>query len=151
MKLKQGFSLIELLVVVAIIGILAAIGTVGYNNYISNAQGAASTANAKQIADALAVEDSKANVCTTNVLSDCFNSLTGAANIPVCDPTKLGTKDYSVSNGAIAFIAISAGTPAIGSPGTQGYVAAVPANTNNIISACGKGTDVTLIPLSRLQ
>jgi prepilin-type N-terminal cleavage/methylation domain-containing protein len=33
-KIKHGFSLIKLLVVVAILGILAATGTVGYQNYI---------------------------------------------------------------------------------------------------------------------
>ena len=33
-KLASGFSLIELLVVVAIIGILAAVGIVGYQGYI---------------------------------------------------------------------------------------------------------------------
>jgi type IV pilus assembly protein PilA len=63
MKLKSGFSLIELLVVVAIIGILAAIGTVGYNNYISQAQTAAYLANDKQISDALIVEDAQLTKC----------------------------------------------------------------------------------------
>ena len=56
-KIESGFSLIELLVVVAIIGILAAVGTVGYGNYIKSSKLKATAANVSNLASALGTED----------------------------------------------------------------------------------------------
>ena len=50
---QKGFSLVELLVVVAIIGVLAGIGIVGYNSYIEYAVEKVNEANAKLLADAI--------------------------------------------------------------------------------------------------
>jgi prepilin-type N-terminal cleavage/methylation domain-containing protein len=54
--LQKGFSLVELLVVVAIIGVLAGIGIVGYNSYIEYAADKVNESNAKLLADAITNE-----------------------------------------------------------------------------------------------
>ncbi len=46
---EEGFSLIELLVVVAIIGVLAAVGVVGYQGYIDSTKKSVTESNAKAV------------------------------------------------------------------------------------------------------
>ena len=64
----SGFSLVELLVVVAIVGILAAIGTVGYNQYITTAQNNATITNALAIQKGLQTCDAAANCVAFTVV-----------------------------------------------------------------------------------
>ena len=49
MKNINGFSLIELLVVVAIIGVLAAVGVVAFSGFLGNSKIAASKSNHQQV------------------------------------------------------------------------------------------------------
>jgi len=83
--LKKGFSLIELLVVVAIIGVLAAIGIVGYQKYLESAKKNATIANAANFLKALAAEGTARSGSLANSVASCSlpSSTTGTwSNTP---------------------------------------------------------------------
>ena len=86
-KSEKGFSLIELLVVVAIIGILAAVGVVGYQGYIDSTKKAVTENNSKAVHQWLlnaktirsAGIDVDPSECTTANLSPTTDSATAVA------------------------------------------------------------------------
>jgi len=55
-KRTEGFTLVELIVVIAILGILAGVGTVGYSGYVKKANMAADQQLVSQVANALQLQ-----------------------------------------------------------------------------------------------
>jgi type IV pilus assembly protein PilA len=125
-KLQKGFSLVELLVVVAIIGVLAGVGIVGYQGYTQSAKERVAVANynsVKRFIDTELtllnnnVQTTSASVRTFVAGATCENTRDAAAATAMYDNTIVTDTDLQdFLRGVVCYFDIDFGTSGFANP-----------------------------------